>query len=428
MPNITIIGAGSVVFTRRLLGDLLSFPSLADSNIKLMDIDSERLELIAALGRRLVKDSGSGAQIEATTDRAQALDGADFVITTIRVGDDDQVDRGIPQRMGIDQAVGDTIGPGGIIKALRTVPVLLDICHDMERLCPDSWLLNYTNPMAMACWAINAATEVKAVGLCHSVQRTTQVLAEYIGAPEESVWAWVAGINHMAWFLRFERDGTDAYPALLDALDDDETYARDPVRFEVMKHFDYFVTESTRHMSEYVPYFRTNPDRISEFRLDEIEVDLARLEKRNEEYFDAMRAEVKSSDRITAERSDEYACRIMEAMESGEPTVINGNVYNEGLIENLPNESCVEVPCLVDAGGLHPMQIGALPSQLAALNMSNIAVQELAVQAVLEKSKDAARHAVMLDPLTSAVLSLDEIDEMFEAMWEAHGDQLSDYS
>ena len=242
------------------------------------------------------------------------------------------------------------------------------------------------------------------------------------------MWAWVAGINHMAWFLRFERDGKDAYPALWDALDDDDTYASDRVRFEVMKHFDFFVTESTRHMSEYVPYFRTNADRISEFQLDEIEVDLARLEKRNEEYFDVMLQETKSSDALTAERSDEYACRIMGAMESGVPTVINGNVYNEGLIENLPNESCVEVPCLVDGGGLHPMQIGALPPQLAALNMSNIAVQELAVRAVLEKSKDDARHAVMLDPLTSAVLSLDEIDEMFEAMWSAHGDQLAKYS
>ena len=369
MVKIAIIGAGSVVFTRRLVGDILSFPSLTDSTVALMDIDAERLDLISGLCSKMVKDSGVPARIEPTLDRQDALEGADYVITTIRVGDSDEVDRGIPQKYGIDQAVGDTIGPGGVIKGLRTVPVLLDICRDMEDVAPNAWLLQYTNPMAMACWAINEATEVKAVGLCHSVQRTTQVLAEYIGAPEESVWAWVASINHMAWFLRFERDGTDAYPALLDALDDDETYARDPVRFEVMKHFDYFVTESTRHMSEYVPYFRTNPDRISEFRLDEIEVDLARLEKRNEEYFDAMRAEVKSSDRIEAERSDEYACRIMEAMESGEPTVINGNVYNEGLIENLPNESCVEVPCLVDAGGLHPMQIGALPSQLAALNM-----------------------------------------------------------
>ena len=428
MPKIALIGAGSVVFTRRLLQDVVSTPSLVDADVALMDIDSERLDLVGKFAAKLVDDVGSGNTITTTTDRRLAIEDADYVITTIRVGDDLGIDQGMPMERGVNQSVADTIGPGGVFKALRTVPVLLDICRDMEEMAPDAWLLQYTNPMAMACWAINEATEVKAVGLCHSVQRTTQKLAEYIGAPEDSVWAWVAGINHMAWFLRFERDGGDAYPALWNALDDDDTYSRDPVRFEVMKHFDYFVTESTRHMSEYVPYFRTNPDRISEFRLDEIEVDLARLEKRNEEYFEAMRTEVKSSDPLAAERSDEYACRIMEAMESGEPTVINGNVYNEGLIENLPNESCVEVPCLVDEGGLHPMQIGALPPQLAALNMSNIAVQELAVRAVLERSKDAARHAVMLDPLTSAVLSLDEIDEMFEAMWDAHGDQLVVYS
>ena len=428
MPKIALIGAGSVVFTKRLLQDVVTTPSLVDADVALMDIDSERLDLIGKFAAKLVDDVGSGNTITTTTDRRLALEDADYVITTIRVGDDLRIDQGMPMERGVNQSVADTIGPGGVFKALRTVPVLLDICGDIEEVAPDAWLLQYTNPMAIACWAINEATEVKAVGLCHSVQRTKQALAEYIGAPEESVWGWVAGINHMAWFLRFERDGKDAYPALLEALDDDDTYARDPVRFEVMKHFDYFVTESTRHMSEYVPYFRTTPDRIRDFRLDEIEVDLARLEKRNEEYFDAMRAEVKNSDAITAERSDEYACRIMGAMESGDTTVINGNVYNEGLIENLPNESCVEVPCLVDEGGLHPMQIGALPPQLAALNMSNIAVQALAVQAVLEKSKDAARHAVMLDPLTSAVLSLDEIEEMFEAMWDAHGDQLADYS
>ena len=428
MAKIALIGAGSVVFTRRLLQDVVSTPALMDADVALMDIDSERLDLVGRFAAKLVDDVGSNNTVTTTTDRRLALEDADYVITTIRVGDDLSIDQGMPLERGVSQSVADTIGPGGVFKALRTVPVLLDICRDIEDVAPDAWLLQYTNPMAMACWAINEATSVKAVGLCHSVQRTTQMLAEYIGAPEENVWSWVAGINHMAWFLRFERDGKDAMPALWEALDDDDTYARDPVRFEVMKHFDYFVTESTRHMSEYVPYFRINADRIRDFQLDEIEVDLARLEKRNEEYFDTMSQEIKSSDALVAERSDEYACRIMGAMETGESTVINGNVYNEGLIDNLPRESCVEVPCLVDSGGLHPMQVGSLPPQLAALNMSNIAVQELAVRAVLDKSKDDARHAVMLDPLTSAILSLDEIDDMFEAMWAAHGDQLSVYS
>jgi alpha-galactosidase len=427
MAKIALIGAGSVVFTRRLLQDVVSTPSLQDAEIALMDIDAERLELVGKFGSRLVDDNGTSNRIIATADRREAIEDADYVITTIRVGDDLRIDQGIPMERGVNQSVADTIGPGGVFKALRTVPVLLDICHDMEEYAPDAWLLQYTNPMAIACWAINEATDVKAVGLCHSVQRTTQMLAEYIGAPHEEVWAWVAGINHMAWFLRFERDGKDAYPALWDALDDDDTFARDPVRFEVMRHFDYFVTESTRHMSEYVPYFRTNEARIREFNLDAIEVDLARLEKRNEEYFDAMRQEIASKQPIIADRSDEYACRIMGAMESGQPTVINGNVYNDGLITNLPERSCVEVPCLVDVGGLHPMQIGEIPPQLAALNRSNISLQEMAVRAVLDASKDDARHAVMLDPLTSSVLSLQEIDDMFEAMWAAHGDALAGY-
>ncbi len=428
MPKIVIIGAGSVVFTRRLLQDVVTTPSLAASEISLVDIDPERLDLIGRFAKRLVSDSAVEATVEMTTDRAEGLSDADYVITTIRVGDDLSIDQGIPLKYGVDQSVGDTIGPGGVFKALRTVPSLLDICRDIEEICPDAWLLQYTNPMAISCWTIADATEVQAVGLCHSVQRTTQQLADYIGAPPESVSVWAAGINHMAWFLKFERDGQDAYPALWDALEDDDTYARDPVRFEVMRHFGYFVSESTRHMSEYVPYFRTTPDRIGQFGLDQISADLARLEKRNEEYFGRMEEELASDTPLTAETSDEYACRIMSAMETGAPTVINGNVPNEGLITNLPERACVEVPCLVDRLGVHPMTVGDLPPHLAALNRANIAVQELASRAVLESSRDDARHAVLLDPLTSAVLSLAEIDEMFEEMWTAHGDQLAAYS
>ena len=210
MVKIAIIGAGSVVFTRRLVGDILSFPSLTDSTVALMDIDAERLDLISGLCSKMVKDSGVGARIEPTLDRQTALEGADYVITTIRVGDSDEVDRGIPQKYGIDQAVGDTIGPGGVVKGLRTVPVLLDICRDMEQLCPAAWLLNYTNPMAIACWAINDGTAINNVGLCHSVQNTADRLAGYIGASPDDVSYWTAGINHMAWFLRFEQGGADA--------------------------------------------------------------------------------------------------------------------------------------------------------------------------------------------------------------------------
>jgi alpha-galactosidase len=428
MPKIALVGAGSVVFARRFLQDVVSTPALADSDIALMDVSEDRLDLIGAYARRLVSDMGTSATVDATTDRLRALEGADYVVTTIRVGDDLAIDQGIPLEYGLDQSVADTIGPGGVFKALRTVPALLDICEDIERACPDALLLQYTNPMAMACWAIAEATDVQAVGLCHSVQRTTEQLAEYIGVPRESVSAWVAGINHMAWFLRFEHDGEDAYPELWDALENDETFALDPVRFEVMRHFGFFVSESTRHMSEYVPYFRTKSERMERFGLNAISTDLSRLETRNDAYFAAMREEVTGHEPLRAERSDEYASTIMNAIETGVPATINGNVPNFGLISSLAEGSCVEVPILVDELGLHPMAVGELPPQLAALCRSNMAVQELAVRAVLEGSRDAARHAVMLDPLTSATLSLDEIDSMFDEMWAAHGAQLSFYS
>ena len=428
LAKIALIGAGSVVFTRRLLQDMVSTPVLADAEISLMDVDAERLKLVGDFAKRLMSDSGSAITVEATTDRTQALNGTDYVITTIRVGDDLTIDQGIPLKYGLDQSVADTVGPGGVFKALRTAPVLIDICQDMEALCPEAWLLQYTNPMAISCWAIAEATQVRAVGLCHSVQRTTEQLSEYIGAPRESVSAWAAGINHMAWFLRFERDGQNAYPALWEALEDAETYARDPVRFEVMRHFGYFVSESSRHMSEYVPYFRTSPELMARFNLNAITADLSRLEKRNEEHFAGIRDELASPTPLTHHRSDEYACQIIEALETGVPAMINGNVTNEGLITNLPEGACVEVPCTVDGLGVHPMAVGFLPTHLAALNRSNIAVQELAVQAVLEGNAEAARHAVMLDPLTAAMLPLDKIDEMFDEIWTAHGDQLAVYS
>ncbi len=427
MPKIALIGAGSVVFARRLLQDVVGTPALAGAHLSLMDVDEGRLALIGSFAQRLVSDAGTANTVDTTTDRSAALDGADYVITTIRVGDDLAIDQGIPLRYGVDQSVGDTIGPGGVFKALRTVPALLDICDDMELLCPEARLLQYTNPMAIACWAIAEASNVQAVGLCHSVQRTTQQLADYIGAPRDSVSAWAAGINHMAWFLRLERDGEDAYPALWEALEDEDTFALDPVRFEVMRYFGYFVSESTRHMSEYLPYFRTSGERMGRFKLDAIATDLARLQVRSDEYFARMRDEVEGPAPVTAERSDEYACRIISSIETGEPTVINGNVPNDGLISNLAEGACVEVPCLVDGLGIHPMAVGELPPQLAALNRSNMAVQELAVRAVLEGSREAAEYAVKIDPLTAAVLPLADIDAMFDEMWAAHGERLALY-
>ena len=428
MPKISLIGAGSVVFARRLLQDIMCVPELSDSTVSLMDTDPERLELMGKFARKLAIDTGTNMTIEVTGDRREALAGSNYVLTTIRVGDSFERDIAIPLKYGVDQSVGDTVGPGGVFKALRTAPVLLDICDDIEDVAPDATLLNYTNPMAIACWAIADGTDVPTLGLCHSVQHTTADLADYIGAPRDSVTGWVAGINHLAWFLRFEQDGVDAYPRLFEAMENPEIYSRDTVRFEVMRQFGYFVTESTRHMSEYTPYFRTNEDLIDEFNLDQIRQDLQRRTARVDDHYTQLLEDANSDKRLTAERSEEYACRIIEAMETGRPTVINANVPNTGLIDNLLDQSCVEVPVLIDKLGFHPMAVGEIPGQLAALSRSNQAVQQMATLAILDGDREAAFHAIALDPLTSAVLSLSEIREMFDEMWTAHGTELAAYT
>jgi alpha-galactosidase len=417
-----------VVFARRLLQDIMCVPELSDSTVSLMDTDPERLELMGKFARKLAIDTGTNMTIEVTGDRREALAGSNYVLTTIRVGDSFERDIAIPLKYGVDQSVGDTVGPGGVFKALRTAPVLLDICDDIEDVAPDATLLNYTNPMAIACWAIADATDVPTLGLCHSVQHTTADLADYIGAPRDSVTGWVAGVNHLAWFLRFEQDGVDAYPRLFEAMENPEIYSRDTVRFEVMRQFGYFVTESTRHMSEYTPYFRTNEDLIDEFNLDQIRQDLQRRTARVDDHYTQLLEDANSDKRLTAERSEEYACRIIEAMETGRPTVINANVPNTGLIDNLLDQSCVEVPVLIDKLGFHPMAVGEIPGQLAALSRSNQAVQQMATQAILDGDREAAFHAIALDPLTSAVLSLSEIREMFDEMWTAHGTELAAYT
>jgi len=428
LPKISLIGAGSVVFARRLLQDIVCVPELSDSTVSLMDTDADRLELMGKFAKKLTRDTGTNIAIETTDDRRDSLRDSDYVLTTIRVGDDYDRDIGIPLKYGVDQSVGDTIGPGGVFKALRTVPVLLDICEDIEDVAPNAMLLNYTNPMAIACWAIAEATDVPTLGLCHSVQHTTADLADYIGAPRESVNGWVAGINHLAWFLRFEKDGEDAYPQLFEAMENPEIFARDTVRFEIMKQFGYFVTESTRHMSEYTPYFRTDEDTIQEFRLDEIRQDLQRRVTRVDDHYTQLENDANSDAPLTAERSEEYACRIIEAMETDRPTVVNANVPNENLIDNLVDLSCVEVPVLIDKLGFHPMAVGELPPQLAALSRSNQSVQQMATQAILDGDREAAFHAIALDPLTSSVLPLSEIRAMFDEMWTAHGSSLASYS
>jgi alpha-galactosidase len=420
MRKIAIIGAGSVVFAQRLTTDILSWPELQDSTIALMDINPERLDLISALAHRLVHEQNLPARIEATTDRRAALAGADYVVVTIQVGGVPAVrpDVEIPHQYGVDQAVGDTLGPGGIFRGLRTIPVVLDICRDMVELCPRALLINYSNPMAMICWAIAAATPITAIGLCHSVQGTSRQLAEYVGVPYDRVAYWVAGINHQAWFLQFAADGVDLYPRLRAAMENPEIYARDAVRFELMRTFGYFPTESSRHNSEYVPYFRRTRE-LAEKYAPPWGRDYNLYVARQERYYEQVRRQVEGVEPIPTGRSPEYCSFILHSIETNTPLRINANVPNTNLITNLPHGCCVEVPCLVDNTGIHPCYVGDLPPQCAALNRASVSVQELVVRAVLEGDREAVYRAVMLDPLTASVLSLEEARAMTDELFAA---------
>ena len=424
--KVAMIGAGSVVFAQRLTTDILSWPELQDATISLMDLDANRLEQIGALANRLVAEQRLPARIETTTDRRQALDGADYVIVSIQVGGVTAVrpDVEIPHRYGVDQAVGDTLGPGGVFRALRTIPVLLDICRDIAELCPNALMINYSNPMAMNCWAVSAATKTKVIGFCHSVQGTSRQLAGYVGVPYDEVGYWVAGINHMAWFLRFERKGEDLYPRLCEAMADPETYDKDRVRFEVMRHFGYFVTESTRHMSEYVPYFRRTQE-LAERYAPPWRRDYDLYVQRQETYYDNVRRQVAGDEPIPTDRTTEFCSFVMHAIATDDAVRVNANVPNTGLITNLPEGCCVEVPCLVDNTGVHPCRVGDLPPQLAALDHANVAVQALTVKAALEQDRESVYRAVQLDPLTAAVLPLDRIRTMTDELFAASKPWLS---
>jgi len=429
MPKIALIGAGSVVFARNMIRDVLSFPELADSTFALMDIDPERLDLIARLGRKMIEQVGTGATLTATLERREALEGADFVICMVQVGGLEafKQDIEIPLRYGVDQSVGDTLGPGGVFRGMRTIPVLTAMAQEMETLCSRALLINYSNPMAINCWAANAASSTRTVGLCHSVQGTASLLSDYVQAPFEEVSYWVAGINHMAWFLRFEHNGEDLYPRLREVMNNPDAFATNKVRFEIMRCFDYFVTESTHHMSEYVPYFRTTQQRVEDFATPRW--DYYQLCKRDlEPTLKQIREQLDSDEPVEMRRSREYGSRIIHAETTGQVQRINGNVPNTGLITNLPAGCCVEVPCYVDQLGLHPCYVGDLPPQLAALNRSNIAVQELAVKAGLEGDRRAVVQAVCLDPLTGALLLPGQIETMVDEMLAAEAQWLPQFA
>jgi alpha-galactosidase len=430
MPKIAFIGAGSTVFTRNLIGDVVRFPALAESTtFSLMDIDPERLETSELVARSLVEGAGAGAEVEATLDRRAALEGADYVVTSFQVGGlhpSTVVDFEVPRRYGLRQTIADTLGVGGIMRGLRTIPVLLDVCRDMEELCPDALLLQYVNPMAMLCWAVAEASPIRTVGLCHSVQHTAGELAHDLGVPAEELDYHVAGINHVAFFLRFERDGQDLYPALRRILEEGRVPDGNRVRYELLRHFGYFVTESSEHFAEYVPWFikADRPDLIERFNipLDEY---LSRSERQIAEW-DGLRARLQEASPMGVERSAEYGADIINACETGTPYTFNGNVRNavdgRQLIDNLPADCCVEVPCVASDRGIEPQPVGALPRHLAGLMQTNVNVQALTVEAALTGRREPVYHAAMLDPHTAAELPLDEIAQLVDDMLDAHGD------
>jgi len=423
-PKIAFIGAGSVEFTRMLIGDLLGYPELRGATLSLHDIDEDRLATALDIARVTAREAGADIAIEAHDDRRRALDGADYAINMIQVGGHAAtvIDHEIPARYGLRQTIGDTLGIGGIFRALRTIPVMEGIAADMAELCPEAWLLNYTNPMAMLCWATYAGTpQRRVVGLCHSVQNTTRQLAEYVGVPFEDVTFLGAGVNHQAWILRFERDGQDLYPLLDEAIERDPELRRH-VRVELYRRLGFFPTESSEHSAEYLPWLMRDNAAMERFRLIDGEYVQRSLDGLRE--YEETRALLAAGKPLPIEPSVEYAPQIIHSIETGEPQTIYGNVENTGLIENLPRGACVEVPCLVDATGVEPVQVGELPPQLAALNRTYLNVCELTVRAVLEGRPELVRQAAMLDPNTAGTLSLDQIWELCDELTAAHAGAL----
>jgi len=429
MAKIAYIGAGSTGFGKQFIADIMSRPALAGSTLALIDINQENLDVMTAVARKMARQLDFPITIEPSVDRCEGLDGAGYVLFTVEAPggiDQRQVERRISEKYGVDQAVGCTTGLGGVFRAMRYTPLMLDICRDMERLCPDAWLLHYANPTSSVPWILNAgAPKIQSVGMCHSVQHTAQTLCKYIGVPYEESGHWVAGVNHQAWFLRFEHKGQDAYPLLWEAMQKPEVYGQDVVRFELMKYFGHFVTESSYHNSEYVPYFRKNAELIERFTpkvgrwVDLQESTKVHMAERREQ----LRQQAGGDEPIQVDRSHEYSIGIIEAMETNVPFRFNGNVMNTGLITNLPY-SCVEVPCLVDNMGIHPCYVGDLPPQCASLNRSRSAGDELVVKAALEGDRKAAEQAVALDPLTAAVCTLDQIHDMVEETFAGSMDYL----
>jgi len=436
MTKITFIGAGSLGFTRGLVRDILTFPLLKGATLTLMDVDPERLEFAQKAVQRIVDLGQYPAKVEATMDRVEALRGADAVLCTILAGGVDvwQHDILIPKKHGVDTNVGDTRGPSGVFRALRTIPVMVGIVKDMERYCPDAILLNYTNPMAMLCRAMQRESWIRLTGLCHSVQGTAMMLAHWIGAPFNEVTYTCAGINHQAWYVKYDWKTKDAYPLIREAVKRPEIYNEEIVRNEMFLHLDYYVTESSGHNSEYNWWFRKRSDLIEKYCIHgtgwnpgEYAYILKEYRGREGKWQDEVRKWIEKDEPISLARGHEYAASIINAWKGGEIFSFNGNVRNTNLITNLPEGACVEVPVYVDRGGFHPVHVGPLPPQCVALNHVSVMVEEMAVEAALTGNPRLVFQAIAYDPLTAAVLSLAEIKTMVNEMLEQNRDHLPQF-
>jgi len=438
MAKIVLVGAGSYVFGRDFISDIITYPKLGKCTLTLMDIDAERLDVAAAFAGKLVEQNKLNLKIESTTDIRKALDGADYVITSIRAGGwkPVQVNREIAWKRGVE-CVPDALGPGGIFGGLRQIPAILEICHEMEEICPDAWLLNYCNPMAIICWAINDYTRIKNVGLCPNHYNLAVPIARYAGIPFEEMYYTQAGINHFGWYLELKWRGEDLYPLLREKFKDPAVYLKpgspmapvDLIEVEVFQNFGYF-NSGGGHLSMYLPYFRRTPELTKKYKQapqgsiwDQAPIKTKADDKK-------IKQQIESGYKfpITREyRWSKHATDIINAIETGSQWRCFGNVKNNGLITNLPQGCVVEVPCMVDKGGVHPCYIGDLPTQLAAMNSANVFVQELAVRGTVEKDKSKIMQSIMLDSLTGSILSIPEIKEMVEEMFKAEKQFMKGY-
>jgi alpha-galactosidase len=424
MTRVAFIGAGSVVFTKNLLTDILEFPELRDVEIVLHDIDPDRLEAAEAMAAYVARERGASPRISAHEERRAALDGADYVLNMVQIGGHEATlrDFELPTRFGLRQTIADTLGIGGIFRTLRTADHMLALGNEMAELCPSAWLLNYTNPMSMLCWLVYGGTPTsRVVGLCHSVQFTIEELSRIVGVPAEDVVFLAAGMNHQAFILRFEHDRESLYPQLDDRIESDPELQR-RVRVALYRRLGFFPTESSEHAAEYVPWFMRHDEELERYRIPVDEY--VRRSEGNLEEFARVREELACGEPIPLQRSNEYASLIIHSIETNTPRVIYGNVRNTGLLPALPQDACVEVPCLVDATGVRGVPVVDYPAQLAALNRTFLNPVELTVRAVLEERPELVRVAAMLDPNAGATLTLDEIDQLVDALTAAHGDAL----